>query len=295
MVAPVVALAACLALLANAPARPIDVSVVRDTVADLALANPAVLVIGNSSADQDIDDDVLGQRLGGRAHTIGMVAAGAPTWLVLLRERVHRAGYRPRIVLFAGFAHAMLQTGLSDRELQRFVELAEEVDPLLDARLRPDRLGLVNARRRADLRDAVHMGIMGVALGAGAESTRWDHRLKREHDRADVFGDHLARPDIDLPKEGFLPDLVDEARRHGAFVAFVELPHSSRSRIDVPEEEQRRLRGWFAKKGVPYVDLSTPQLPDGAFDWAGLHLTELPARDLTHRLADEIAALRGGG
>src|SRR5688572_9934788 len=105
---------AAAALLVEA-GSPLDAARVRAPLADeidaaLREAPPDVVVLGNSSAERDVDPVGLSEALGRRVWSGAIPGSFAPTWYVLLADRVLGQGHRPEVVVIADGPVGMLVT-----------------------------------------------------------------------------------------------------------------------------------------------------------------------------------------
>lgn len=102
--------------------------------AQILAADWDVVVLGDSSAEQGIHGDLLGQALADPPlRVLRLAGAGgemAPVWYAVLRDRVYGNGKRPRLVVLGAYLSGVVATRLDDVEyslLQRHVAVPDEV------------------------------------------------------------------------------------------------------------------------------------------------------------------------
>jgi len=287
---------------------------------------PEILVLGNSAANRGIDPDQLGELLGRRAHAVTIAATLAPTWFVVLRDRVYARGLEPDVVIIADTPPGMLAVEPFSENLHaKMLELASAPDPVR-ARAEADKtplqrsvstVSIASSRVRETLIDGLRNGVVGLLFAPEGEAPL----LARGNMTADAAaeavlqagGIRAAGPEgalaLDLRQhqdvtaiehtsasESFVKDTIDLVEEHGGTLIYVHLPRRSGVLDEVTFESRANLVDYLNEREVWFVDLSV--LPHGEGLFAdNNHLLPEGRALLTEILATRIAdsgALEGG-
>jgi hypothetical protein len=225
--------------------------------ARMAERSPAVLIIGDSLANTDIDEVALASTLGMRPDRIVRISLPASIgahWYAALDNHVYGAGHRPKLLVVVAALRSMLETSPPSEAIRENLEaLLDGDDPVIRARLREGspslallRANRVKLRRQwLDRLTALPVGLLWAPRGAVPRAWGAD-RIERAtasvFDRREldlglwrdllptaidprVFGqsDPAALPS---PQASFLPEILRLAREHGSEVAIVRPPLS---------------------------------------------------------------------
>lgn len=281
---------------------------VRSLVRSLARRDPQLVVVGNSTIHSDIDLRQLSRWQGGEASVkLEVPGTRAPTWYLLLRDRVYGAGYQPDWIVVAGPPGALLAARPhSAAAHSRLLAVATTLDPVLEARLYGVSLheqlaGQARARQEATARAVVH-GIRDLAAGLlfapygsgsvierGAEISSAAYASRIRDAQPARLGAALSAQGLEPASlEGsFVPDLVALARSNGAQIVFVALPLRDPEHNHAHEAATAELGAWLASESVPFVDLRHIGLSPREFS-DDIHLNEDGRKRL---MVDLMAAL----
>ncbi len=240
-----------------------------DPAAWPALPPAEVLVLGNSISRLDVDPRTLQTALGATVTVLAPDETTSADWVLLLRERVLRQGWRPRMVIIPtlpGFAlDPRPRSGAGRERLLRL--LSEDDDPIRSkalGQLRPRWIERLSAGRGA-LRNAVLRRVGLTVLGDAARLPAAIGRyVGRTEARAVVAADTALNASFD---GSLMPELLQLAAEHDLSLVFVNPPVRdvpARERVDPAALEELAAR-LTAHPHAAWIELSWLQAPEGAW------------------------------
>jgi len=242
----------------------------------LAARDPAVLVIGPSYANTNVDEARLADRLGVPVDDVMLLSVPNSVgshWYAMLKYRVFGAGYRPRlVVVVSGLQSMLLATPLAEASFVNLrTQLPPDGDPLIRAKVRGSALLWLSRFRehRGRLRDRalawVRDGSARAVLGRSPQQTR--AALDKVFDEARVDMTLHETPTervyplslLPAPADGFMGEVTALAASNGAGVVWVRPPMSPHipAHVDdvVPAGMQLAAAALVEANGGRYVDL----------------------------------------
>lgn len=283
--------------------------------------NPEVVLIGNSMVGRGVDLKLLGENLGARLTTLHVNGTRAPTWYLVLKNRVFAQGHRPHAVLIVGASSAMV-----GNQIEGYGGLAHNahrgpVEEVVDAKTSGNQPGpaqwkwakLRRDQLRANILDSIRRWTTSmvfanaIAADGAADPDAWAKTQLEE-----VFGDAAAMrnvtpsrviPVVEIEtqeeqtedtdvEDTFIPDLVKLAAEHDARIVFVRVPiaPSHLGGEDAVEPLMKRSLSWLAGQDAGYLDMRTIGLTDTDFvDY--LHLNKTGRRKLTKALGTQLISM----
>ncbi|HHO52824.1 MAG TPA: hypothetical protein ENK18_18595 [Deltaproteobacteria bacterium] len=282
---------------------------VRSLERSLTRRDPQLVVVGNSTIHSDLELRQLSRWQGGEASVkLELPGTTAPTWYLLLRDRVYGAGHQPGWIVVAGPPSSLLEPRLwTPAQLSRTLAVATRLDHETEARLYGERpherlLSRIAARRGATRRAVVHgirdlaAGLLFAPYGAGSVIERGSEIAAASYSARlrDVGGEPAAGAVVGRagqrsgaalsPEASFVPDLVSLARAQGSEILFVALPLLQPPDAEL-EAATDALGAWLEAESVPFVDLHRLPLSPQEFS-DEIHLNE----DGRRRLMSELMA-----
>jgi hypothetical protein len=273
---------------------------------------PDALLVGNSLGSRDIDVEVLTASLGLEVNDAAIKGTSAPTWYVMLRDRVFGPGLRPSLLIVAGTASQILARAPMDNEDRAlFYDVAIEVDPGLERRLHGGQnFGRV-ASRAADLRISLTDGLRNSVAGLLFAPADAGPLLIRGQMVADAagkaavgeggevaqglvgwgeVGDGITAAAAVAPERSFVVDIIDLAQAHDAKIVFVNLP----TRADVNRTPQavaqvRELAAYLDQRETVLIDLAGLTLGPEDYDDL-LHMSPAGRAKATDELMFQLSA-----
>jgi len=302
--------------LATAPVGPSERA--KEMDAELDQSHPEILILGNSSANRGIDPEQLGGLLERPAHGVTIAASLAPTWYVVLRDRVYARGLDPEVVIIADTPPGMLAVeSFSENLHAKMLELTSGPDPVR-AREWVDKtplerslsmVSVASSRVRETLLDGLRNTVVGLLFAPQAPATL-QTRGNMTADAAveavlHAGGIRAAGPEgalaLDLrqpqdvtavehtsPAESFVKDTIDLVQAHGGTLVYVHLPRRSGVLDEVTFESRAMLVDYLNAREVWFVDLSVLPHADALFA-DNNHLLPEGRALLTETLASKLA------
>lgn len=286
--------------LAWALSRPIeDRLVVRSLALDeriRARDDWPVVVLGNSTASQALDPDVMSRVLRRPALRATNVQSTSVTWHATLKHWIYARGLEPELVLILAplevFWLRRPETGFEASVL----DLVSTGQPIEDSRLRRMEI------RRTLLRKEVSELASRTALGEELErSQRRDAGpfvvgVQRTMPLLAGAGNQLERTDlvyVDDLHDTHLPALAELVQQHGGRLVLAPTPTRPGAGFDAAEQADRqaRLEELLSETGGAYLPMRGLRFPEGAFlDDTHLRKGRAAAR-YTEAVAQEVLKL----
>jgi hypothetical protein len=267
----------------------------------LAHTEPAVVALGNSVTAADLDEELLGQLLNVPGQVVAATSPGslAPTWFLVLENRVYGNGHRPSEVMVINPLENLLEVQpASELEFDRLTRHMKGPEPALKKRMGAAhplsawawQLRARRARAREDVVHAARDGFVGLVLGApdidGAFETVFDQPAAVEdHVRVLPVIELDRVRDTHAPDDSFLVDLFDLTDAHGSTLTIV-VPPTLDPGAGVDTATQAAVQSYVAERGGRYVDLSQGYEP--ALFKDAYHLDTPGAKRFTRQLASAI-------
>jgi hypothetical protein len=282
-----------------------------------------VLIVGNSAAKRNIDPRQLGRALDRQVLDLGLPGTLAPTWYVVLRDRIYARGLQPAVVVVADTPPGMLALQPSSPRMHaKMMELASGLDPIEERRAYGGAAGGALSRiatRSSVVRSALVDGLRNTATGLVFTPYGRGSLHDRGRDRADaavqaVLGEggtvaaglegamspvvRRLRPDELALVQGhaadsFLGATVDLVRANGGEVVYVHLPRRNGALDPGAFEGRAEIVAFLNERGVPYVDLSREHT-DAALFMDNNHMATAGKEALTDTLAEALRGVLGG-
>lgn len=289
---------------------------------------PEVIILGNSLSNTDLLPGLLAQRLGipkSKVQKFSIPNSLGAHWYAVLKNRVYANGHQPRLVILLSDMQSAL--AVEPRTEPSYVNLSVQLDreggePVIDGKMgrRNWAAGyLLDEIReeREDLRDTFLKGARNASVDllywhqlGDAEHARTSKALDRvfADDRTDMRLHHSVIPimsverelvpydpaDLPLPKDSFIPDIVDLVNENGGKAVFLRPPMSPL----LPEEAgdlvlegiEGRVYGLVQAHDGYYLDLRTLEMSDGHFHNVD-HMNPEGARRFTEAVAQILNQL----
>jgi hypothetical protein len=282
---------------------------------------PEVVLIGNSMVNSGVDLELLGEILGARVTTLHVNGSKAPTWYLLLKNRVFAQGHRPHAVVIVGASRAMLGNQIEGYVVLEHNAHRGSVEEVVDAKTSGEQPGPVQWKWAKLRRDQLRANILdsirrwttsmvfanAIAADGAADADTWAKAQLEE-----VFGDAAAMsgvtpsrviPVVEIEtqeeqaeaidvEDTFIPDFVKLAAEHDARIVFARVPiaPSGPGAEDAVEPLMKRSLSWLSGQDAGYLDMRTIGLTDTDFvDY--LHLNKTGRRKLTKALGAHLVSL----
>ncbi len=251
----------------------------------LAHARPELVVIGNSTANRNLAIGRLGGRLGLGALDAAMPGTMAPTWTVVLRDRILANGHRPRLVIIAStITNLLTLEPSSDRDYAHMVALAGGRDPLAgrvrDGLPLPDLRGRIRHRSstlRSSLMDGLRDLVTGLLFASDGPILMRGNEVSTSAAAAVLGEGGQAASGLegwlpvgggpggvdtaevaDRPEDSFVAEMVDLAKAHEIELVFVRLPAREREHLSSKRmvARTRAVAEYLNERQIVFIDLA---------------------------------------
>ena len=270
-----------------------------------------LLLLGSSIPKRNLDADALGEGLGLAVTDATLHATNAPTWYVMLADRVYANGFSPSVVLVVSPVRSLLELAPDGHRARAVLAaLSNGESPVVRAKtsgaagsaLSPAlaRLSLRATDARTALLDSFRNGTVGLLFrGDPVPGESVLERGQREADAAtaEVLGDGGERASglagwskdeqgdkipIAAPEDSFVADMVDLVQGAGARIIFLQLPVRDPEQLQTPEALAlaEGLARYLDTRRVPFVDLSDQPTSRDEFEDL-VHMTPAGAERMT--------------
>ncbi len=288
-----------------------------------ARAGPAdVVIVGDSSAELDLNADVLSDALGDPPlRTVSFARSGgstAPVWYTILRDRVYANGLHPRLVVLGAYLSALSAVGLDDDEYALLREQVNAPDALLSEKTwrggHPPAWELALDRvksRRSALLTTFRSGLVGWWYGDGGPSGSERVTVASTAVFGGVHADAQGQDGVPgaqsnatravsatsaakhvpatSPAETYLPALAAMVAEHGGRLVLVVPPSAAGDdpKKHVSAEFARGMAQLAGQLGVGWLD-ETDRATDPADFADSRHLNTRGAQKYTRAIADRL-------
>lgn len=285
---------------------------------------PEVVVLGASKVGTDLDRAALARGLGTDPAALAMLhlsGTTAATWYAILDNIVYGRGYAPRlVVVYSTFDWALATAPVGEIARKTLMDLVEPGDDVV----RQKALGGAGGgttlermrQRRTTANRAFFSAIRDLSVGlvlapGGPEGAVASGHALAEGALEELFGaeaglDTSATPqaipivEAERPAaraaadaaSSLLGDFADLVAAHGGKLVFVDAPvkRAAQAQFRVEPEVMRDAVAILRERGVGFVDLAHPGMPDSAFG-DGAHLNRLGRDALTAALLERLDAI----
>ena len=257
---------------------------------------PKVLVLGNSTANTDINPRWIAQELGIRPNQVVMLTVPNSVgthWYAILKNRVYANDHNvPLVIVAAPLVSMLLVQPYSEASYLNLTVQLSDHEPLLESRVNISNLTWGTIREnRGDLREDALAAIRDASIGLFFRAR--NQRRETEAAMERLFADdnliqsqrggslpvvdmrdantNLGLSDVPPVEESFFPELVQLATENNTKLVFVRTPMapatppSEQLDLNVPPETRRELANFLEDAGHTFIDMGELNFSDSLF------------------------------
>ncbi|MCA9490229.1 MAG: hypothetical protein KC621_09900 [Myxococcales bacterium] len=281
----------------------------------MARHDPKVLILGNSFANTNVNNNQIAWALGvgpEKVLTLSVPNSISSHWYAILKHRVYDDAYEvPMVVIVAGLQSLMMVEPYSEASYEDLMIQLEPREPVLGRYIdlsHPELRKLV--RNRVLFRDIALNGLRDSALdlffpgggeahAAALEDLFSDENIDMSRHTATVRAGHDGgdwMEGLPEPKDSLIEELCRMLQANGTTLVYIRTPMLDRTGEGIvdpaPPEVLREVESIFARYGHRFVDMYTLELPRAAYKNA-THLSPEGARLFTMKVNETLVDVWG--